>query len=285
MASVDAQIQGLISALAGPLAAARDYAGNAVPVTTASGMPEEDVLTKAIEGNTTTVAVVDRRITRNVTARERVLATTLVATAAAIDVSPGVASPSEAAVVTLSGSIASGDIAGVTIDTAYGATAVATAGDTLGAFAGRLATSISALPGVTSATAIDETIEITTAGSCAVTAAVANGGSRLIEVARRQRQFSIILWAPNQDAREAVGLIIEQELAKMEINRSPAYVSGVALEDGTFASVTMGDDFDLDDDVLESAFRHDFLLMVEASVTVLDVLFPVVSLPFTLGVV
>ncbi len=94
-------------------------------------------------------------------------------------------------------------------------------------------------------------------------------GSQLQEVGRRKRGVGIVLFAPTEAAREAMGGPIDSMLAAMETQDWPV------LPDGTYARITYVDDGYQEGGVVGDVYRYDFSLDAEYSTTVSDILYPI----------
>jgi hypothetical protein len=88
-------------------------------------------------------------------------------------------------------------------------------------------------------------------------------------VGRRRRDLCITLWTPTEIARQAVGNPIDSLLATYSTE------DWLTLQDGTPARILYEGDQYIEEASVADLYRWDFLLSAEYSVTVTDILYPV----------
>lgn len=120
----------------------------------------------------------------------------------------------------------------------------------------------------------------TSPASVVVQTYTGNGGSKLTEIARRERDVQVTIWAPSDEILQTVSDPVEDMIAQIETFRGHTgeYTAGLALADGTYARVRMLNDFLIDDAVLSDTYRRDFIFCMDYGVTTQDNLYSVLSM-------
>lgn len=105
----------------------------------------------------------------------------------------------------------------------------------------------------------------------AIQANVGNGGSLLMEVARRKRHFQIVVWTRTPDDRNTVGDPIEALIAQLEAD------FGLTFPDGTLGRLTFSGDTLHDQATLSDTMRRDFMVCVDYGISVADVTYSILA--------
>jgi hypothetical protein len=129
------------------------------------------------------------------------------------------------------------------------------------------------------ASATGSTVTLTNIGSQGFTvqANVGNVASRLFEVGRRRRELQFVIWAPSEDIRGAAAGAIDSKVAALESLEWPI------ANDGTFLRVEHLSDYYMEDAVTADLYRYDTIFCVEHSVTIQDVLYPILAQTYSLS--
>jgi len=103
-----------------------------------------------------------------------------------------------------------------------------------------------------------------------------NGGTRLTEIGRRNRELQITAWAPTIEIRDQVAGALELMIQQMELGWTQ-YPSGLPFQDGTSGRIMMLNDFFLDDATPSDTYRYDLLCNADYPVTEVDGLYAVLA--------
>jgi hypothetical protein len=187
--------------------------------------------------------------------------------------------------LTFAGPITPNDAVGIVLSTqlgqSQGVVAIAGASDTAATMAAQTAALLQANATIMSwltVSVVGSVIWLTSMLSgppISVAANVGNGGTTLMEIARRKRHFQIVIWARTPDDRNTVADPVEALIARLEAN------FGLTFPDGTMGRLTFSGDTQHDEATLSDTFRRDLLCCVDYGITVTDqtyaVLAPVVN--------
>lgn len=256
---------------------------NGVPLSYAAaiGWPAIKTLQNVAKSGPAIVAIYDRKISKDST-RWSPYAFNQVVTVATLTtaLSQSSVAPGGAATITLGGTVTAGDAVSalaIQIGAATGAVvALGAATDTPATMATQLAALINSDPsmaGVLTATATGDVVTITNVATVALALGsyTGNGGTQQREIARRDQQMQVVLWARTVEIRNAMAAALAVAIAESVINFGPA------LPGGTQGRLSYVSDYDLEDDTLEDSYRHDFMVSVDYPVTVTDALFAVLA--------
>lgn len=261
-----------------------------LPIKTGVGWPPVTALQNVARGGVdgpALITVYDRKVGRNTTRwspftyNQIATPSTLTTTVQAPQTIPGMGSTVIAlGGVPVAGDAASAILSGPGLANQPGRTgavvAQQVAGDTLAVFATRLAGLINAdalLSTWVLASAVGGLITLTSliGGPLDVQSFAGNGGTQLRELARRESQLQITIWAQTEQARAAIVVAVQASLAAAQVN------FGVTTPDGTAARLEMQNDFPIEDDTLEDVYRHDFLVTADFAITTQDQLYAVLA--------
>jgi hypothetical protein len=145
-------------------------------------------------------------------------------------------------------------------------TYVASAAETADAFATGVGSAISGAfsnLGVSVSGAV-VTVTNNSGAGIAVTSAVGNVVSRMIEVHRTRREAQIIVASNTPDNRDALADPIDVLLGQYEVD------FGYQLADDTWVRVWSQGDISLEDNIQHNVFRRDFIVSLEYGVTYLE---------------
>lgn len=165
--------------------------------------------------------------------------------------------------------------------TMAGAVAISASGATAATMASALASAVNAeatLGAWMTASANANVVTLTgiVGALLRVAANVGNIASRATEVRRVQRTIQIVCWAATRTVLSQVCDPIEQALSAAQAN------FGYELGDGTWLRIVLAADQDIEDDLLQDAYRRDFFATVEYGITTVDdaysVLIPIQAL-------
>lgn len=186
--------------------------------------------------------------------------------------------------ITLGGTVTAGDAvscvivnSGVVPPQSWAEVVIGVAGDTPTTMAAKLAAAITGdtnfAPWMT-ASASGAVVTLTSrlvAGDLILSSYTGNGGTRTMEIGRRQRELQIVIWAQTEEDRQSIGNPIEELLVSLNNQFGPTF------SDGTVGRLVMGADYYCEDDTLQDVYRRDFLFSLDYPITTTDALYSVLA--------
>lgn len=258
-------------------------AGNRVEIRAAIGWPQIDALHNIAkrDEHLALIAVYDRKVSKNSTRWSPItLGTTPHPTGITSTLSNNVIPGTFSVGLTLGGTVLVNDAVSIILSSVSRETTaiVVTAGpqDTPATMAANLAAAVNADPGMSALVFSSVAGAVVTLSSrvydnLLVTSNVGNIADEVREVARRLRQYQIVLWARTEEERIAIGNPLEAMIGLTESQ------FGLNVGDGTFARLLYVNDHDVDDDTLQDVLRRDFFVSVDYAITTRDVIYSVLA--------
>lgn len=251
------------------------------PYESAIGYPSLGRLQQVAKTGVAAVSIYDRKISKNSTRwMPYVFQQTLVAATLTTALHPNQIAPGATATITLGGTVTAGDAVSALAVSVGGTTgavvAIGTGADSPTTMATKLAgliNSDSSMAGVLTASATGTVVTVTNVSTVALQLGsfVGNGGTQQREIARRDLQVQIILWAQTVVQRNLMTQALAVAIAQAEINFGPV------LSDATQGRLSYMSDYDLEDSTLSDVYRHDFIVSLDYPVTTTDALFTVLA--------
>lgn len=252
----------------------------------AVGWPAVNTLQASVAQNGQCVAnVYDRKLVRNTTRwmpfsyGDTVMPATLTTVISNSYIGAGASRT-----ITLGGTVTAGDAvscvivnSGVVPPQSWAEVVIGVAGDTATTMAAKLAAAIIADTNLnpwliaSSAGAVVTLTSRLVAGDLILSSYTGNGGTRTMEIGRRQRELQIVIWAQTEEDRQSVGDPIEELLVSLNSQ------FGVTFSDGTVGRLVMGADYYCEDDTLQDVYRRDFLFSLDYPITATDALYSVLA--------
>lgn len=256
--------------------------GNRVDVDTAIGWPPEDALQDIAKkkNHSAIISIYDRKISRNSTRWMPItLGTNVSPTGITSTLSNSVIPAGGSVTITIGGAVLPNDAISAVLSAVSRETCgqvAVVSGSTPTDVAAQLAGQINGAADMSllvSAAAAGPVITLTSlvTGDLNILSATGNIATATREIARRLRQYQIVLWARTEEERIAIGNRLELMVAQMEST------FGVTCPDGTMARVNYVNDHDIDDATLEDVMRRDFFVSVDYAITAQDVLYSVLA--------